>query len=467
MTGAAPAEKLADRRLTGGVVLAAAVMRLAALFAFPSVFAFERTGVLHGSEAYDTYARNLLTTGTYGLQPGVPDAVLPPLYSVVVAGLYALLGRGFIAVAALQIVLDAVSIVVLVAIGRRLMPGGPAVGLLAGLFFGLYPYLVFQGLVLSDTVFFVLLLHLFILSAVLLWERPARTGRSWALASLGGLALGCATLTRPIMLPLALLVGVWFLLRYDVRETVARLVPLAVVALATVTPWMVRNYVELHAIVPMSTSMSSNFWQGNNALTLPMLRAGYDVQWTAPSPAAVDRQAHEGDAALFRQAFCYLHEHPEQIPELLWVKFRVHWSVDVAPRRNPAPGAEPAADVRDAVAGTTKTEGGPTVAGRVLPDAVVRYSTPLFDQIGRTVHRLYWGSLLVLGVAGMVLASRAWRSVALLYFVQVSMTVVYVAFHPSTRYRAATDPLFFLFSAFALVWLWRRVRASRGPGVAG
>ena len=467
MTGATLAEKLADWRLTGGVVLVAVAVRVAILFAFPSVFAFERTGVIHGSEAYDTYARNLLATGTYGLRPGVPDAVLPPLYGVVVAGLYALVGRGSIPVAVLQIAMDAVSIVALVAVGRQLMPGGPAVGLLAGLFFGLYPYLVFQGLVLSDTAFFVLLLHLFVLSAVLLWESPARTARTWVLASLGGLALGCATLTRPIMLPLAVLLGVWFLLRYDVRETAMRLLPLAVVALAMVAPWMVRNYAQLHAVVPMSTSMGANFWQGNSALTLPMLRAGYDVQWTAPNLTTADRHSPEADAARFRLALDYLREHPEQIPDLLWMKFRVHWSLDVAPQRNPPPGSELAADMRDVAAVTAKAAGRLSVQGPMPSDTVAQYSTPLFDRIGRQVHRLYWGSLLVLGVAGMVLASRAWRRVALLYFVQASMTAVYVAFHPSTRYRAATDPLFFLFSAFALVWLWRRARASLGPGGVG
>lgn len=269
------------------------------------------------------------------------------------------------------------------------------------------------------------------------------------------------------MLPLAVLLGVWFLLRYDVRETAMRLLPLAVVALAMVAPWMVRNYAQLHAVVPMSTSMGANFWQGNSALTLPMLRAGYDVQWTAPNLTTADRHSPEADAARFRLALDYLREHPEQIPDLLWMKFRVHWSLDVAPQRNPPPGSELAADMRDVAAVTAKAAGRLSVQGPMPSDTVAQYSTPLFDRIGRQVHRLYWGSLLVLGVAGMVLASRAWRRVALLYFVQASMTAVYVAFHPSTRYRAATDPLFFLFSAFALVWLWRRARASLGPGGVG
>jgi hypothetical protein len=461
---ATPAEKRGERRLVGGVVLVAVLVRVVVLLSFPSVFAFDRTGAIHGSEAYDTYARNLHSTGVYGLRPAVPDAVLPPLYGVLLAAVYAIAGRGFLGVAALQIALDAVSIVTLVAIGRRLMPSGLAVGLLAGppsglavgllagLFFGLYPYLVFQGLVLSDTTFFTLLLHLFIFSAVLLWERPTHTPRTWALASLGGLALGCATLTRPIMVPLAGLVGVWFLLRYDVRETVARLLPMAVAALATVAPWVIRNYVELHAVVPISTSMGSNFWQGNNPSTLRLLREGYDVQWASPTVSIPDGQVLERDAALLDTSLRYLREHPEQIPELLWVKFRTQWSIDVTPRRNPLPGVGLAADALHGATGAPDP-----------PAAVARYSAPLFDRIGRTAHRLYWGSLLMLGVAGMVLVSPAWRRVALLYFVQASMTLVYVTFHPSTRYRAPTDPLFFLFSAFTLVWLWHRSRGGISP----
>jgi hypothetical protein len=456
---ATPAETRAQRRLIGGVVLVAVVVRVVVLLSFPSVFAFDLTGVVHGSEAYDIYARNLLATGVYGLRAPVPDAVLPPLYSFLLAGVYAIAGRGFLGVVALQIAMDALSVATLVAIGRCLMPSGFTVGLLAGLFFGLYPYLVFQCLVLSDTAFFVLLLHLFVLSAVLLWGCQARTRRTGGLAALGGLALGCATLTRPIMLPLAALVGVWFLFRYDFRETVVRLLPMAVVALATVAPWMVRNYAELHALVPIGTSAGSNFWQGNNASTVPLLRAGYDVQWAAPSASIPDRSFLERDTALFQASLRYLHEHPEQIPELLWVKLRTHWSIDVTPRRNPLPGTGPAAEALQV--GTVPAKGPDP------PAAVARYAAPLFDRIGRAAHRLYWGSLFALGVAGMVLVSPAWRRVALLYFVQASMTLVYVTFHPSTRYRAPTDPLFFLFSAFTLVWLWHRVRGAMGPVGAG
>jgi len=38
------------------------------------------------------------------------------------------------------------------------------------------------------------------------------------------------------------------------------------------------------------------------------------------------------------------------------------------------------------------------------------------------------------------------------------MTIMYVAFHPSTRYRSPSDPLLFVMSAAALVLLWGRWR---------
>ena len=127
------------------VLLLALALRLTVLLALPQVFAFEQSDVIQGSTAYDSYARNLLTTGVYGQQPGVPDAALPPLYSVVLAGLYGLAGRGHLQLGLFHSLLDCASILMLAHIGRRLLPAGRTAGLLAGLTFALYPYLVFRA----------------------------------------------------------------------------------------------------------------------------------------------------------------------------------------------------------------------------------------------------------------------------------------------------------------------------------
>jgi hypothetical protein len=436
----------------------AIVVRLAIFVALPGVFAFDQTGAIHGSEAYDTYAQNLLSTGVYGRIPSEPDAQIPPLYSYALAGVYGLFGRGSLQVALFHTLLDCLSITMLYVTGKRLMPQGEWVGALAGLFYAVYPYLIFQNLTLIDTPFFMALLYAYVLLMVLLRERPALDRRTWALVALGGLVLGLAMLTRPIMPPLALFVAVWFLFRRGLMQTITRMLPVAVISLLVLVPWITRNYAVFDAFVPMTTTSGANFWQGNSEFTVPYFRAGYDVQWTSPELETEDLRSREADAERFALAFQYLRDNADKIPDLLWVKFLVHWSIDVAPRFNPAAGEVPRLDYHGNVIPDTDDEGDLELGGLPPDDPVGEYSTPLFDQIGRTVHRFYWGGLFLLGLVGIALTVRCWREVSLLWFIQISMTIIYVAFHSSTRYRVPTDPYLFLFSAYTLVWLWDRIR---------
>ena len=431
------------------------IVRLAVLLLFPDVFAFDQTGAIHGSDAYDAYAQNLLATGVYGRTPGVPDAAIPPLYSYALALVYGLFGRGFMQVGLFHILLDVASIAMLYHIGKRLLPHGEWVGALAGLFYALYPYLIFQNLTLIDTPFFMTLLHAFVLLMVLLRQRDPLDRRTWLIAILGGLVLGLSVLSRPITPPLAILMAVWFLFRRSLLQTILRLLPVALLSAAVLTPWIVRNYRVFDAFVPMTTTSGANFWQGNSEYTVRYFRAGYDVQWTSPDNLqAADPDSREADAERFALALGWLRDNPDLIPELLWVKFLVYWSIDITPRLNPVEGELPRLDYQGNAIPEEDDEGDLALGGLPPGDPIGAYSSTLFDVIGRTVHRFYWGPLLLLGLAGIVLSAKQWREVSLLWFVQISMTLVYLAFHPSTRYRVPTDPLWFLFSAYALVWLW-------------
>ena len=100
----------------GLVLLLAIVVRLGGMVAFAPMLDFTLPGnAIHGSEAYDDYAQNLIETGMYGRTPLdgsgeiVPDAAVPPLYSYALAVIYGLFGRGFVQVALFHIVLDAIS----------------------------------------------------------------------------------------------------------------------------------------------------------------------------------------------------------------------------------------------------------------------------------------------------------------------------------------------------------------------
>ncbi len=443
------------------VLTLALLVRGVILFSLPQIFRFEQTGAVHGSDAYDAYAQNLLTSGIYGRVNGVPDAMIPPGYSYVLAGVYALIGRGGVQVGLVHTALDLLSIALLYHIGRRLFtPDGEWIGTLAGVCYALYPYLVFQNLTLIDTPLFMVILFAFLLVMISLRERPTYDRATFGYALLGGVILGVSMLVRPILPPLAVLVAVWFLFRLNVWQTVTRLLPVALIGVGVVLGWTVRNYGVFQQIVPLTATSGANFWQGNSPYTVPYFRAGYDVQWTSPDTLqATDRNSLEADAERFALGWEYLQTHPERIPELLWVKFLVHWSVDIAPRRNPTAGELPRLDY----AGNVLVEDATQLELGGLPqgDPVDAYSEPLFDRIGRAVHRVYFGGLLALCLVGMGLSVRQWRSVSLLVFTQVSMTALYMLFHPSTRYRVPTDPLLFLFSAVALLAITRWIIRPR------
>jgi 4-amino-4-deoxy-L-arabinose transferase-like glycosyltransferase len=430
------------------------VVRVAALLALPGIFDFVSSGEIHGSSTFDVYARNLLATGVYGITPGVPDAMLPPAYSYVLAAVYGIFGRGYWQVGLFHTLLDALSIAMLCAIGKRLL--NERVGWLAGLFYALYPYLVFQNLTLIDTPLFMAELHAFVLIAVLLRERPQRDRAAWALAILGGLVLGVSALTRPILMPLAGFVALWFLFRRSLADTFLRLLPVAGVSLLVLAPWILRNQAVYGAFVPASITGGSNFYQGNNPDVIPFLEAGYDVQWTGPNQQIDNPNTPAADNLRMSLALDWLRANPGIIPKLLWTKFLTHWSIDIFPRRNPTTGEAPNPDyVGTAQRGSDDT-GEPTLGSLPPGDPVAVYDSPGFAA-ARVVHRLYFGGLLLLALVGVALTLRRWRDVALLWFVQISMTLIYVIFHPSTRYRVPSDPLLFLFSACALVWLWERI----------
>jgi hypothetical protein len=437
------------------------IIRLAALVALPQYFAFEQTGVIHGSDAYDRYATGLLTTGIYGTTAGVPDANVAPLYGVIVAAVYSAIGRGGLQIALIHIALDCITVAALFFIGKRLFARwgesrAETVGWLAGLFTAIYPYLIFQNLTLIDTPLFMALFYCWLLMMIALRERARLDAGTLALALGAGLLLGLATMTRAITPPLALLVGLWFLFRLNIGQAFARLLPVAGVSLLVLLPWMARNYAVFNQFVPMSVTFGANLYQGNNADVLPFLRAGYDPQWTGDPVEGYAPNDPAADRVRVQRALDFWRNNSDILPALFWEKFITHWSIEIFPRYNPTEGAVDPSQYQGDVSRTGE-DGALALSGLPQGDPVAAYSSGLFDTLARPIHALYFGSLLLLALAGVVLTARGWRDVSLIWLVQIGMTLTYVIFHPSTRYRVPSDPLLFLFSAFALAWGWLKI----------
>ena len=143
------------------------------------------------------------------------------------------------------------------------------------------------------------------------------------------------------MAPLALLAALWFLLRLSLWQTILRLLPVALVSLLLLLPWVARNFALYAAFVPISTTSGANLWQGNNAQTVATLRAGYDAQWIIGPQLEEQLDAPARNAALSALALDWLRANPALLPELWWVKLLTHWSIDVTPLRKSRSGELP------------------------------------------------------------------------------------------------------------------------------
>lgn len=113
------------------------------------------------------------------------------------------------------------------------------------------------------------------LAAVILWatlclaDRPDLRG-----FALYGLLWGISLLTNPALGALLPFLLVWILLRW--RASIPQRLRYALVCAATIIlaclPWTLRNYVTFHRLVPLRSNFAYEFWSGNNEIFDPESR---------------------------------------------------------------------------------------------------------------------------------------------------------------------------------------------------
>jgi 4-amino-4-deoxy-L-arabinose transferase-like glycosyltransferase len=203
-----------------------------------SVFYYNVAGLLADGEGYaDPYGRG-------------PTAQWPPAYPVLLAPAFAVFGKGLIAAKAVNIGLAAVAVVLTYLIGARLFDR--PVGLLGALAVALLPsHIYFSTLVMAENMFVpAFLLALLLMIAWGLERTPSPRG-----ALLVGAAIAFAGLVRSEGLWLVVPAAGLFLLRSPRWLPAARHVALIGVGVVLVlTPWTVRNLVQLDDFVPVRTA---------------------------------------------------------------------------------------------------------------------------------------------------------------------------------------------------------------------
>jgi hypothetical protein len=408
------------------VAVAAALPRLAVLHR-------ERETILEEFvDKSDRFATTLVESGTFGFLPGVPSAYTQPLYGWFLAGIYWPFGHSWPAVGLAQTLVAVLTALVVLEIGTRLR--STRVGVTAALLATLHPYVVWHDVHLNREVLDGLALALLVLIAVLAYE-----DRSLEAAAATGVLAGIAILgnARLVLLPFVLAVYVAWRVRPPGWALLAGAVVVAGAALA-VTPWVVRNKVEVgcYAI----TTDTRALWKANNLNTYDVLDRGgwiddvpslpgappwpeYAADLTlAGTPTSVNECAQMG---LYRdEVVDFWRDHPGEKGRLAGQAVRMLWT--------PKSSVESEDTGASGLSGTARD----------------------------TIEPIFMIVLYVLALAGLFVAPRHFAALALLLLAY--NTLAAMVFAGAVRYRAPWDFLLALLAAFALTAAWERGRSRFG-----
>jgi len=249
-----------------------------------------------------------------------PTAVLPPVYSYLLAGIFKIFGietkASILAALSLNSLFSALTCIPVFLLTRDAF--GARVAKWAGWGWVLSPYGVYYG---ADWAWSTCLVTFEVACLFLFaWrlEKYSRL-RDWLLFGLLG---GFAALTEPVVLAVVPLLGLWTVYRrYRQRQSwKAPMFAAAFGAIVIMSPWFVRNYAVFHKFIPVRSGFGLELYIGNN---------GYSARWvnSALHPNHSDAELAEyetvGETAYMdhklQEAKAFIHSHPGWF---VWMTFR-------------------------------------------------------------------------------------------------------------------------------------------------
>jgi hypothetical protein len=297
--------------------------------------------------AFGLVARSIATGHGFGnvfAETG-RTAVLPPVYSYLLAGLFKVFGietkTSVIAALSLNSVFSALTCIPVYLLAKQAF--GDRVARWAGWGWAFYPYGIYYSAdwAWSTSLVTLELAWLFLFA----WRlengnlkddnlEDSSDTRNWLLFGLFG---GIAALTEPVVLAVIPLLGLWTLYRRyrQHRAWKAPLFAAAIAAIVAMSPWFVRNYMVFHRFIPVRSGFGLELYIGNN---------GYSERWVNsdlhPNHSDAELAEYEriGEMAYMdrklAQAKAYIRNHPGWFA---WMTFRRviymwtgYWSFDRA-----------------------------------------------------------------------------------------------------------------------------------------
>lgn len=359
---------------------------------------------------YELFAYHLTTGDGFVLEPGTPSACRPPGTSFILAPVYAIFGRSFVAGRIWFCLLSAACCPLAGWIAHRLV--GPRTGLLAAVWLALYPgqaYYAIHFLSETPTAFLTGLAVAFQLVGL-------RRSAVWP-DLVAGLAWGLGILVRPnLAVSAALAVLILLTIRsaaYRVR--IRKAAVLAATVALVVVPWVVRNALVMGKPGICTIVGGYTFWGAYNprVANAPNLK-GF---WVATSTLVDDEHPLTGtegerEARAWKYGQDFIRAHAGQLPAIkLHALLRVVWAYSEA-------------------------------GNRVVDLAC----------------RIAWIVSLPFVVIGLLrLARQKPRETLYLITPLAAVIVTAVVFYGCSRFRDAAAPVLAVFAAAGIVTVWERI----------
>lgn len=255
------------------------------------------------------------------------SALLPPVYSYLLAGIFKIFGietkASVLAALSLNSVFSALTCVPVFLIARQAF--GERVAKWAGWGWAFSPYGVYYG---ADWAWSTPLvtLELACLFLFALCLESSSRARDWLLFGLLG---GVAALTEPVVLSVVPLFGLWTLYcRYRRKlPWKAPLLAAALGAFAVMAPWLLRNYELFHRFIPVRSGFGLELYIGNN---------GYSTRWVNStlhpnhSDAELSEYERVGEIAYMdhklQQGKDYIRSHPRWFVGMTFRRIVYMWT---------------------------------------------------------------------------------------------------------------------------------------------
>lgn len=398
-------------------------------------------GRLDDSLFYDFTAQTLAAGKGYIHFKGYATAQWPPGYPLLLAAIYKVFGHSIILAKLLNAFAGAAACLLIYAIGAKVF--NRRVGFLAAVILAVFPSQIYYSTLvmteaLSSALFAVLIL------LVLTWTIE-RDDPSPLRLFLLGVLLGAAALMRAEIAVLLLAVLLVWKLMIPSWRTFARRAALLVAGMALVImPWTIRNAISMHAFIPISSGAGHTFLAGhqkdpyNPHHFFPEVKYQREYEYL-PYPereVKIEREA-------MRAGLEFMVSNPRYEFFLLFEKLYHLYMSD-----------------SDALKWIN--------IGPVMPSGERRVTIPdsATDKWSLLANGYYYAVM-----ASAALGVLLWFSVRdkkrlLLVLFVAGWTLIHLAFIPDGRYHTSLIPIFCLWAAATLVFVWERVM-GRSAGRRG